>query len=1441
MLSSTARANHRWAAILTGGERTLNLALSRDFEKLIHAPRSRQNSQYPPPPTATKMYPTTYIRDARLDSADTHDDIPQDVEMIAHLIVDDNIIRQVGPVSEESKHSWRLKFDCEVPMHAATCLIAVLRNSKSQGTRLVGSLQIVRDDVFACMEQNQEFHQQLTKVNPDGPSLGFSAVFSTVMPSSAPLFGPSTPQLHIGPLDSQSIETDLQDIQSATASLKPIDSQKLSLLHERILLLSNPDRGQLLNLLGTINLTRHSAQLPAGNLDDAVRLFEDAVRDFPAEPIYRSNLGIALRDRFELLGDLRDINQSVLMCQEAVQCTPDDHSFKHYRGVNLGRSLLRRFKRLGDLGDLNEGVFMYEQAVRQIPDGHPEAIQWLRNLGDFLRLRFECLGDSGDMDQAILMFKRALQLTPDDHPHKHMQYNTLGNYLLGRFKRLRDLGDINESVLMYEQSVTLIPDGHTDKPIWFSNLGNSLRLRYEQLGDIGDIKRSVSMSQQAVHLIPDGHPAKAALLSNLGYSVLARFERLGDTGDINESVLMCEQSIALTPDGHPDKPLRFSDLGNSLRLRFERLGEIGDIERSVSTSQQAVQLIPAGHPEKPTLLNNLGTSVLGRFVVLGGLHNINEAISMFQEAAELTVDGHQLKPSQFNNLGYSLRLRFDQLGDLSDITESVLSLKRAVGLMQDGNSRKPSLLTNLGISLQRRFVRLEALDDLNESVLVLRQAMNLTTDNEPSKPLMSNNLGYSLLRRFEWLGNLDDIDEAVVIFRRVIELSPDGHQIRPGSLNNLGTALIGRFERLGDVSDVDEAISMFQQAVESIPDEHPNKPSWLNNLGVALWVRFRRLGNPADAQEMFHHYISAARSTTGPASMRFDTASRWAGAAHTTEHPSLLDAYSTALGILPELVWLGLSISDRHHRVLKAGKVVRAAASTAIGAHDYQKAVEWLEQGRSVIWSQLLDLRTPVDELRKGHPDLADRLLSISIQLEQAGTRDDLSTIKEETETLQSTAQRYHENAESRTRLLEEIRRLEGFERFLLPKSISELSVAAGGGPVVILNISEISCDALVLKPDLGDKVLCIPLPDLTVTYAESLAESLATLVHSGGRSERLKMRREGYVPPPVQFSNILAELWWRVVKPVLSTLGIKTPSQENQQRIWWCPTGPLSFLPIHAAGLYGNNEFFGSKLSDFVISSYTPSLTALIHGFRTGSGSKENFRFLAVAQPSATGQNYLPGTRAELNHIERLIPGDISFTRLEQNAATVGSVQQGMRDSRWAHFACHGVQQVSNPTESALLLAGSSQLTLSSIIKLSLPDADLAFLSACQTATGAKDLQEESVHLAAGMLLAGYRGVIATMWSIMDEDAPHVAEDVYEHLFKTSPPDPTRAAEALHLAVRKLREESGGTKSLFHWVPFIHVGTGSPMGASNAGKIGAGESDRNSREPCKELVTGQE
>ena len=221
----------------------------------------------------------------------------------------------------------------------------------------------------------------------------------------------------------------------------------------------------------------------------------------------------------------------------------------------------------------------------------------------------------------------------------------------------------------------------------------------------------------------------------------------------------------------------------------------------------------------------------------------------------------------------------------------------------------------------------------------------------------------------------------------------------------------------------------------------------------------------------------------------------------------------------------------------------------------------------------------------------------------------------------------------------------------------------------------------------------------------------------------------------------------------------------------------------------------------DFVVSSYTPTLSSLI----TASCpiTLPNSQVLAVALPVESG---LAGTAQELDFIVNRA-GSSNVKKLIEEDATIDNVIDGLEESSFVHFACHGVQDVTSPNESALLLAKSSRLTLSHLNHLSLLHAQLAFLSACQTATGDEMLVREAVHLAAGMLSVGYRGVIATMWSIMDSDAPLVADEVYAQLFKYSEPDPTKAAHALHNAIKKLIKDSNGTKSFLEWVPFIHIG----------------------------------
>ncbi|KAJ7603472.1 hypothetical protein DFH06DRAFT_1022192 [Mycena polygramma] len=100
-----------------------------------------------------------------------------------------------------------------------------------------------------------------------------------------------------------------------------------------------------------------------------------------------------------------------------------------------------------------------------------------------------------------------------------------------------------------------------------------------------------------------------------------------------------------------------------------------------------------------------------------------------------------------------------------------------------------------------------------------------------------------------------------------------------------------------------------------------------------------------------------------------------------------------------------------------------------------------------------------------------------------------------------------------------------------------------------------------------------------------------------------------------------------------------------------------------------------------------------------------------------------------------------------------------------------------------------------------------LAFLSACETAKGDETVPDEAMHrdLAATLLFAGFHGVVATMWGMADYDGSKVADAFYEHLFKNADANLTRAAEALHLAVAKLREDRD--IPFRRWVPFVHYG----------------------------------
>jgi hypothetical protein len=189
-------------------------------------------------------------------------------------------------------------------------------------------------------------------------------------------------------------------------------------------------------------------------------------------------------------------------------------------------------------------------------------------------------------------------------------------------------------------------------------------------------------------------------------------------------------------------------------------------------------------------------------------------------------------------------------------------------------------------------------------------------------------------------------------------------------------------------------------------------------------------------------------------------------------------------------------MTDRQYHLLDAGVVVRDAVSAAIGAGDFQKAVEWLDRGHSVIWNQLFDLQTDDDNLKMQYPELAANLMMLSKQLEGSSMKDDIQINSNNmlSTTRGMISKDYHDVAHQQEDLLKTIRKLPKFDQFLLPRTFTQLQTAANDRTVILVNVSEKRCDALVLMSSLDD-VLHVPLDDFDLRTAEELQLSLSSLL----------------------------------------------------------------------------------------------------------------------------------------------------------------------------------------------------------------------------------------------------------------------------------------------------------------------------------------------------------
>ncbi|KAJ7247768.1 CHAT domain-containing protein [Mycena rebaudengoi] len=1036
---------------------------------------------------------------------------------------------------------------------------------------------------------------------------------------------------------------------------------------------------------------------------------------------------------------------------------------KHNRNQNLGDMALElegQFEEYGQIRFLDEAIKLRRKALqsasRRARDLH------LDSLATTLQTRFEAVGDQKDIDETVDLNRKALSIRVGAHHNRDISLLNLANALLSRFDCLGNREDIDEAIELLQKLVYMQPSSHLNRLGCLNSLAVALQTRFNNFGVVKDMMEAIQMFRDALAIRSSTDPHRADSLSNLAIALRTRSERSGDVEDMKEAVALHQEALSITPVGHPDRGHALNQLASSILDQFRISGDSAEIDESVKLHRKALALYSPDDPECGSVLDDLANALWTRYFQGNNPRDINESVELHRRSLALYPDPHTSRGGRLHNLAVSLQTRYENLGDPHDITEAIELHREALLLHAAPHPDRPQSFTNLADALKTRFDDTGDQKDIDESIRLHRESIQLQPSDKVQASI-SNGLANAILSRFEKWRDSQDIVEIIQIYRDSLALCPAPNPNRGSCLNHLANALCTSFHHGDDISHLEEAINLHREAVAAYSPSHTNHGSALNDLAVALRTRYRKLHNFDDIEEVIELHRTALVLRPVPHPARATSLSNLANA--------LFDLHGD-LEDIEEAISLHREALELHPApYADRAQWLNNLAHCLESAYIYQKDEMYLQQSMATFKEAATYSSAP-PITRFGY---ATYWANIATKHPQTQT---------------SALEAYQIAIDILPQLAALSLDVRSWHQILTTIASSAIGAGAANCAISLRN------------------------PGLAVEFLEAsryLKQFNASRGDSGLKVHRLIGTMEVLDPRTKEdiFLDLLGVLWNEVASPVISALELK--KSTNPQRLWWCLTGPLIFLPIHAAGINFNGKL-EDCVSNYVISSYTPTLTTLL---KPPEEPLESLKMTTVIVPDAPGNSYLAGARVELAEIERRVPQEWHTVVGGTSKATVEATITALGNCSIAHFACHGLQDIANPLNSGLVLSDGRLGIAELMRRASVGDRNLslAFLSACETAKGDNSTPDEAMHLAGVMLFAGFRGVIGTIWTMDDRDGPKIAATFYERLFggfdATSQPrkfpDLAKSAEALHHAVNKLKEEKDATH--LRWVPFVHYG----------------------------------
>ncbi|VUC24492.1 unnamed protein product [Clonostachys rosea] len=971
----------------------------------------------------------------------------------------------------------------------------------------------------------------------------------------------------------------------------------------------------------------------------------------------------------------------------------------------LGIDHLERYEATQSVEDLETGTAYLQSAIDRTPEGDPSRGERLYQLGEGLHAKYVITQDMEDLETAIQMFKNSLDLALPDDTSLSDRHDSLGTAFYHRYQALESEPDLGFAIQQFEKALDLTPKNHADQGNRLIALGTVYYARFSNTEDVADLDLSIDSFQKATDCALEDEKKQAELASNFGFAHFAKFTLTKSNAHLERVIQLFEEALDL----EFDFDIVFN-LGSAYREKYMRTGDKNHLDSAIEFYEEAIESMPEDHPDQAERLGNLGYGYLYRYYITGAIEDFEACFKKYQEALSAAPEEKSAQATVFYQLGFAYSAKFGRLGDNADLELAIDYCQKSVGLTPYDHPEMPSRLDVLGFNLLLKYKSTQCMNDLDSAVTQIQKAIDLVIDDtyDPGEPFQTLGLAYEY-----------------------------------------------RYLKSTDMAHLESSIQYHEEAVNRTPETHPSRGQRLCMLGRQHLHKYSDTESEESlnaSMDILEDILRQDQST--PEDRAFAGQHIYPLYACDEDWPAAYKAVSAVVSAIPLLSPHSLQNIDRQD--VSSGFVGLASDAASIclraGQSPYD-AIRLLELGRGVIPGSSNELRADISNLQQKHPVLAEEYLQLRQQLDTPkGFRQ---------------PNHRHKIAELLQDFTETIREMPGFNRFLLEPTEDELKSAAARGPIIIVNVSQYGCDALIIE---CAKIRALRLPLLTI---EEVRNREATIASRGSVN-----------------SELLEWLWEAVAGPVFNTIGLTEARSADWPHVYWIPTGPLTKFPIHAAGIYYDDS--QDTVLDRVISSYNFSVKMLLFNrqhFAEHQPSLTSGEILLVGMDKTPGHSNLLFASQEIRELSQLC--DSSNLQVCKPKRCREDVLSSLATCKIFHFAGHGQSDSKDPWNSSLLL-DDGPITVANLAEMNLHKNNpfLAYLSACGTGQVKHgELIDEGLHLINACQLAGFRHVIGTLWEVNDESCVDAAIFVYEWMLARGVSDES-VSEGLHNSSRKLRSK---------------------------------------------------